>query len=244
LGYQGFVICPIYNFYLKPSFAEIKHGLAPDAIGVTGNDLKDGHSLKTIVVPAFRFSHLHKARLFHPNSKQFTIFMPFSICEKTSLSNLEILTKSLVFLVVDIKVNVVVKLHPSMNLNLVKPKIFNINKNVKISEKSFEHTLQMSNILLGSTSSACVEAIIYGINVIIIASRNNLTANPIPVKYNDYYKICYSEVEVCDEINRIMTNLNFQKLKNEFPLNDIFYKSDSDSVGQFILNLNGIKNFL
>ena len=127
-----------------------------------------------------------------------------------------------------------------MNLNVVKHKIFNLNKNVKISEKSFEETLQKSNVLLGSTSSACVEAIVYGINVIIIASRNNLTANPIPVKYKAYHRICYSEKEICEEISNIQANKYLLNIDKESCLNDLFSRNDLHSTRQFISNINEI----
>ena len=59
--YQGFVICPIYNFYLAPTKYENNNLLASHLIAVTGHCLLNNptkhHNIKTIVAPAFRFQH-------------------------------------------------------------------------------------------------------------------------------------------------------------------------------------------
>ena len=40
-GYQGFVVCPVYNFYLVPTKYERDHLLTPHTVAVTGKCLKE-----------------------------------------------------------------------------------------------------------------------------------------------------------------------------------------------------------
>lgn len=74
--------------------------------------------------------------------------------------------------------NVIFKLHPVTNLKTYEK----LPNNIKTSRESIYKLFENSRLVITSTSGTAVEAITCGIPVIIIASQNNLTANPLVKK--------------------------------------------------------------
>lgn len=244
-AYQGFVICPTYNFYLAPTKYEDDHLLTPHQIAVTGNCLLDepkkNYNIKTIVAPAFRFQHLYET--FEPVYKQskLKILIPFSICLKSSLENLKMLYDAVVQSEDSMKCEIVINLHPAVNSTEIKKKILKNFKKVLISDQNFNSNIKSCNLLVGSTSSACVEALVYGLNILIIGSRTGITSNPIPYKYIDKCKIVYSSKDIRMHIASF-TNKEFYPSKNSSNvLKDCFSKVDKNSVHRFITSTLTVK---
>ena len=74
--------------------------------------------------------------------------------------------------------NIIFKLHPSRNLKSYEQ----LPNNIKISKKSIYKLFENSKLVITSTSGTAAEAVTCGIPVIIIASQNNFTANPLVKK--------------------------------------------------------------
>lgn len=66
------------------------------------------------------------------------------------------------------------KSHP-----LVDTKQFELSKNIAISTKNIYQLFTHTKLAIGSASGTLLEAVACGISVIVIASRDNLTANPL-----------------------------------------------------------------
>ena len=61
-------------------------------------------------------------------------------------------------------------------------------------------------MLIGNTSSTCVEALGRGVPVIVIGSQSGLTQNPIPCEIEqDIWRLCYTPAEVADAIHGYQT---------------------------------------
>ena len=242
-GYQGFVVCPIYNFYLVPTKYERDHFLTPHIVAVTGKCLKGNvskhYDIKTIVAPAFRFQHLHRNRTNFSDENKFTILMPFSICLKTSFANLDLLLSAMKkSSICTSQAEIIVKTHPSFATEEIKRQIKRIDQQVQISEDEFNLLLQKTHILVGSATSACVEALVYDVTVLIVANKSGINSNPIPEKYIDHYKIVYDADELAAQIS--VANKNKPKRIEEQVnvLEDCFQEVTHDSVRDFLTELN------
>jgi hypothetical protein len=237
-AYQGFVICPNYNFYLAPTKYEDDHLLTPHQIAVTGNCLlkepKKNYNIKTIVAPAFRFQHLYEP--FEPAfiKNKIKILIPFSICLKSSLENLKMLFSAVEQSVNSVNFEIIVNLHPAVNSSDIRNSIQKKYQKILINDQNFYYNLKRCNLLVGSTSSACVEALVYGLNILIIGSRTGITSNPIPRKYIDKCKIVYSSNDLRKQIENFSNNTILSKENSIEALNDCFSKVDQDSVRSFI----------
>ncbi|NOX16375.1 MAG: hypothetical protein GXP61_10215, partial [Epsilonproteobacteria bacterium] len=71
--------------------------------------------------------------------------------------------------------SILFKNHPAVDIKVYGK----LNKNIKIVKNDIYKLFQTTTLAIGSASGTCVEAIACGISVIIIASVNNLTANPL-----------------------------------------------------------------
>ena len=74
--------------------------------------------------------------------------------------------------------HVVFKNHPAVNIK----SLGKLSKNISISDESIYELFKKTKIVIGTASGASVEAVSCGISVIIIASQENLTANPLFAK--------------------------------------------------------------
>ncbi len=71
--------------------------------------------------------------------------------------------------------SVIFKNHPAVNI----AKFGKLAKNITVSDKNIYKLFENTKLVIGTASGTSVEAIACGISVIIIASQDNLTANPL-----------------------------------------------------------------
>ncbi len=71
--------------------------------------------------------------------------------------------------------NVIFKNHPAVDIK----KFGVLPKNVTVSNENIYKLFEHAKLVIGTASGTSVEAVACGVSVIIIASRNNLTANPL-----------------------------------------------------------------
>jgi hypothetical protein len=92
-----------------------------------------------------------------------------------------------------------IKLHPTQ-----KESDFQIPESFKLIDKNIYHLFQTSKIVITTASGTAVEAVATGVSVIIIASQNNLTSNPL-VDYGqgEIWDIIYTK----DELERTLKQL-------------------------------------
>lgn len=72
--------------------------------------------------------------------------------------------------------NLIFKNHPAININ----RLNKLSKNITVSNETIYELFKNTKlVILTSASGAAVEAVSCGLSVIIVASQNNLTANPL-----------------------------------------------------------------
>ena len=95
----------------------------------------------------------------------------------------------------------------------------------------------MADILVGSTTSACVEALVYNVNIIIVANNSGITSNPIPSKYLHHCKIAYSSEDIRMHIESFTNKESYPSKIRSNVLKDCFSKVDQNSVRKFITSV-------
>jgi len=109
--------------------------------------------------------------------------------------------------------NVIFKNHPAVNIN----KFGNLPKNITVSNENIYKLFENAKLVIGTASGTSVEAVVCGVSVIIIASQDNLTANPL-VQHGqgEIWDIAFSK----DDIKILYNNLiefrknNSDEIKN------------------------------
>jgi len=71
--------------------------------------------------------------------------------------------------------SVLFKSHPAVNIK----NFGHLEKNIRVVESNIYELFKDSNLVIGTASGTAVEAVACGLSVIIIASQDNLTANPL-----------------------------------------------------------------
>ena len=104
--------------------------------------------------------------------------------------------------------NVIFKNHPAVNIK----SFGKFNKNITISNDNIYKLFENAKVVITTGSGTAVEAVAVGISVIIIASQNNLTANPL-IEYGQG-KI-WDIVFDMNEIDAIYKKLMDYRVKNK-----------------------------
>ena len=92
------------------------------------------------------------------------------------------------------------KNHPAVSIN----KFGNLNSNIVVVNDNIYKLFENTSIVIGTASGTSLEAVACGVSVIIIASQDNLTANPL-LKYGQakIWDIAFTK----DDVKRLYNNL-------------------------------------
>jgi hypothetical protein len=98
--------------------------------------------------------------------------------------------------------NVIFKNHPAVNINHFYP----LPDNIAVSDKTVYELFVHAKIVICSASGTAVEAVSCGLSVIIIASQEYLTANPL-VEYGkgEIWDIAFSKDDISMLYNKLLT---------------------------------------
>jgi len=223
---------------LFPTKVEEDNFLLPDKIGVTGTGLekilcKYNSNLLIKQVPAFRFFHLwsnkKKGKI---NNEKIKIIVALSILNEESIE----IINSVLFAQNYIdknKYEFYLKFHPTNNRNRIISKLSqSLPKNFKIAENDVNTILKKSDILIGGTSSICLESMAMGLPVIIANFSHGIRYNPIPKTIpKKMWSIVNNYKELSQNLNLLTKNLindrdyfqkEGQKIKSMFfnPINN------------------------
>ena len=110
--------------------------------------------------------------------------------------------------------NVIFKNHPVVDIK----RFGELPKNIIVSNHNMYKLFKNTKLVIGTASGSSVEAVACGISVIIIASQNNLTANPL-VEYGkgEIWDIAFSK----DEVNFLYNKLIDFRKNNPTEIEDI-----------------------
>ncbi len=209
IGYQGYIISTDFNFYIQPTKYETENGIIPDAIAVVGNGLKKqikrfDSKLKVITAPAFRFKSVWDLTEIHKVNDKKIVLVVLPIAMKESIEILELVTNAVKMGKYG-DVEFQIKPHPTLDTNKLKSKFGNLPNNFEFVNGDFKDCVTKTTMMLGNTSSTCLESLALGIPVVIIGSQSGLTQNPIPENVNkDIRRICYTPKELSDAINHFL----------------------------------------
>ncbi len=222
IGYEGFVVSYDYNFYLQPSLAECNAGTLPNIIAVHGiglvDEIKRYHpNIPVITAPAFRFKEMYEHDLNYKivQNDVLTILAALPISPEQS-KDILLLLNEFIKVGKNLSFRILIKPHPELNMNKLYSSFFLWPPEFNQIEGSFNNILSEADIVVSNTSSTCLEALAYGIPVIIIGSRCGLTQNPIPKSIpKTIWDICYEVDEFSTAIKRLCID-GFEKKGKEY----------------------------
>ena len=117
--------------------------------------------------------------------------------------------------------NVVFKSHPAVDIK----RFGKLSKNIIVSNHNMYELFKNTKLVIGTASGTSVEAVACGISVIIIASQDNLTLNPL-VEYGQgkIWDIAFSK----DNVKRLYNDLIEYRENNIEEIKDIasWYKDN------------------
>lgn len=242
-GYRAFIISHDYNLYLMPTQFEIDSKVIPDEIIVICNDLIDQVKAfsKNLIVstgPAFRFMNIH-----NPVEKRLNIKLNILVALPIGIEDsIEVIrTLSRIAEKRDIeRFHFIIKPHPTTPIKMLHNSIKECwNSNYTWATGDFRVNILQSWLFISNTSSSIIEALAYGVPVIIIGSKKSITQNPIPkTLLEEMWKLCYSDDEVYNAINYyanlpIVEMVKFQQWGESHKLN-YFKPITQESVRNFL----------
>jgi len=246
IGYQGFIVSYDYNFYLQPTELEYTAKILPDKIAVIGKGLiknvkKYCSQLQIIAAPAFRFNTIHENGIKTGTGyakKKILVALPISVNDSIDIMKLVILSKK------DSSINqnkFIIKPHPALNIEKVKTVFKSWPDDFDYCNKNFSEIILKSDLMIGNTSSTCMESLAYGVPVAVVGSQRGFTQNPIPESIpKSIWCLCYTGEELISAINRLCresNDLNKEHSKNSISRqirHDYFETVNRKSVSNFL----------
>ena len=217
-GYLGMIISKHY-LPMFPTLAEAKANVLPDTLLVVGTGLKEqmkefypGLSVKT--APAFRFQGVYGTFLKHNPSKNISVLVAlYSILEE-AVTTLNFVFETSVLCENDMSIKWNIKPHPLTDRHkLTGLTDHPFPDNWTWMDGNFHECLDKADILIGSASSTCVEAIARGRFVLLIGNQHGLTHNPIPSTIpKDLWLLSYTYKDAAKAIKSYSNN-NMQLIR-------------------------------
>jgi len=201
IGYLGF---PPQNNYLSlyPTEQERLFKVIPKEVKVIGsgyiNMVKQFCSDLTVkTAPALRHVNIWNERKIYPEKGKFVLLIALPIITSESDEMINLVSDSAKLIGID-NLFFQIKPHPTQDLKILKNKWSEkLMPNFDFISGDFNTCIESANILISSTSSACLETIAKGIPVIVIASKSGLTQLVIPGEIKqDIWKLCYSSEDM------------------------------------------------
>lgn len=249
-GYRGLVPAKLYLSQMYPTTQEQESNVLPSTVAVIGRGFinstkKYAPKLHVEAVPAFRFQHLWEGPVPSPNQCYYTIFIALPITYDESLHILK-LVRTEVNNISNENLRIWVKPHPTMPEDTLRkgfssnwPEIF------KVITCSTDDCLRNSDILITGMSSICLEAMAFGVPVILLERPHGLQFNPIPEEIpQDIWKRCYTGQDLLNAIEyfqqRSEDDINNHREMGRDLRDDYFEPVTKQGVLKF-LNLNEYK---
>ena len=225
--------------YYPTSYEQANH-VVPDTIFVQGKaymeDIKTINNKQNVsTAPAFRFYSVYNDFNHLPDPSIYTILILLPVYFKNSL---EVLKKINFFLKKynPSKTRIWIKPHPTMNKKIVKKITKNLSKNCEIVTGDVITSLSKANILIGSMTSTCLEAMGLGIPVIVLEQPYGLfglLTIPKGVPQN-YWRYCTSAEDIFYAIGHFKRKTGDFKDMKSFVRENYFEKVTKNSVLNFL----------
>jgi len=218
IGYQGFSGYHDFHSHYIPTLHEYETGQTPNQLAVIGKTIvkkirKVCPYINVTVSPAFRFKYLYEKSIEpvikEHNHYNILLTLPSSNIESNKLisfviNNLDVPEFS--------NIKWLIKSHPNRDINILKKAFSSWPKAFNIVDTSFETAINSSDLMVGNTSSTCMEALAKGKPVIITSNDNFIDQNPIPVDFpKEVWAICSNSNEFRLAIKSLLLNAHLKK---------------------------------
>jgi hypothetical protein len=214
IGNLGYV--PLFSYkdcQLQPTALEKEMKTLPDKISVIGDAIKPMvkkfNDLNIITSPAFRFSDQYrevKNKKNKKNKKRILVALPISIIESIDIMKIVIDAFEELH---NYNIEWEVRPHPSLKVNEVKNKTKSWPSLFKKSRGSFFDNIGKIDLLVGNASSTSLEALAFGVPVVVIGSLTSITQNPISEDIPSFmWDISYNVNDLCESINKLVLKIN------------------------------------
>ena len=133
-----------------------------------------------------------------------------------------------------------IKPHPTQSLKKIKSNLPELPNYISLTEeKSFVTLLYSTNLLITQGSSTCLEAIAYGIPVVMMENEEGLTYDPIPVRVSEkLYRKVRSQEHLIEAlkyfINLPPEKIKQQKIMSEVVREDYFEPLSKDGIDRLL----------
>ena len=182
------------------------------------NELKRYNpKLSVTVAPAFRFDSIHSFDLHQQNSHigLLTILAMLPISLNESLNILSLLTEYVKHKE-EQSVRILIKPHPVLNMHKLRSVFSPWPLAFEEVKWSFPELVIQADIMISNTSSTCMEALAYGVPVIIAGSRSGITQNPIPHSVpKTIWDLCYTVDELNKAVKKLCAGADKQKREEQ-----------------------------
>jgi hypothetical protein len=216
IGYQGLIAAYNWNFHVQPTRAEAMDKSLPQQVAVIGTGLADiarrfYPELDVVVAPGMRFSDIHKTCVkppdrFHPDAPVILVALPIWV--EDSLDILGLVTQILPYLAAR-NARVVVKPHPSLDLDQVRAGLEAWPHEFEVGEGPFPKLVLDADLLISTGSTVCMESLAYGVPVIVIGSPKHVTKNIIPETVpKGIWDLCFNAEELREALDRLCFDLD------------------------------------
>ena len=219
IGYQGF---DTQKYYLcaYPTRSEHQSGVLPHTVAVCGRAMVEERrqffpELDVVTAPAFRYVRAWNNRAGKEKSEYFLVLIPLPL-ETDSAAGIVAAAVELIGLLPPDSVRFWLKPHPAAQLETVLHRAcLSLPPEIKAIEGDFYEYLEQVDMLMGSASSTMLEAIAWGIPVIIVANRYGITHSPIPETVpEDMWCLCYTKEDMAEAIIRYAARSTEDKMRS------------------------------
>jgi Capsule polysaccharide biosynthesis protein. len=215
VGYLSTLESLTYDFHLQPIQVEYDNGVLPDLIYVNGRgfikEIKKYFSdLPVALAPAFRFNKnlINEIKIKRLDNKQYKLLVLLPMSRSDALNILTLLIKYFEQQKLT-SIQILIKSHPVTNINKIRLSLPSWPSAFKQINDDFSFLINHADIVISTSSSACLESLANGVPVIIIGNEKGVTQNPIPASVPKIiWEYCCNLKELDDAINRLCINSN------------------------------------
>jgi hypothetical protein len=201
VGYQGYII-PRHYLAMYPSQQEYDSGVLPHRIAVVGRGFTDDRQefcpdVDATVAPAFRFSGVWREQTCWPDPRFTTVLVLLHLTNANSVDVLRAVSGAGSHALPS-DLRWWIRPHPA------SPPLEELLRQARlelppyeIAHGDFTSVLEQSDIVVGNTSSTCLEALTKGVPAAIVAAGNKPAQNPIPSSIpQELWRLCFGPRDV------------------------------------------------
>ena len=108
----------------------------------------------------------------------------------------------------------ILKFHPAQKKEELKVHYKKIEGELEERKDSFDSLVKISDLVISSASSVCMETIARGIPVIVIAGCHGLIHNPLPEEIQgEMWRLCYTADEIIHAVNEFKSVRKDERMK-------------------------------